>query len=133
MRNVTKKIQKAAKKHKKNINNENKIVYFPLQIIYSLPDNKMLGEEIDFISAISPSQHQASIKVCEVVYHADDRIIELDIAFAAPSLDICVQACTDLLTESTILSAAECFFQPNTRSQKLINQIWHDEHTNTNA
>lgn len=137
MRNITKKIQKAAKEHKKNISNENKLVYFPLQVIYSLPDNKMLGEEINFISAICLSatayHHDVSIKVCELTYHADDRILELDIAFAAPSLDSCIKACTDLLNCPTFPSAAECFFQPNKRSQNLIIHIWRDEHANINA
>lgn len=102
-----------------------------MQPIYYL-DNLSLAEEIknmyDLCSTIASSNPKISMKLCEIIYHEDDQIIEFDITFAAKAIESCSKACLDLLNHYAFSKAAECTFEANSRSEKLLMQIWRDEH-----
>ena len=105
--------------------------FLSMQVLFSLHE-KTLSEEIENLTAIIYSatayQIDASCKICEIIYHEDDQIVEFDIAFAAPKQDACIKACSDLITCCSFPTYAELAYIQNPRSAKLIAQIWREEH-----
>lgn len=121
-----------AKKIKEQTNSKTQSLHFlSMQVLFSLHD-KTFAEEIENLTAIIYSatayQIDASCKICEIIYHEDDQIVEFDIAFAAPKQDACIKACSDLITCCSFPSYAELAYIKNPRSEKLIAQIWREEH-----
>lgn len=121
-----------AKKIKEQTTSKTQSLHFlSMQVLFSLHD-KTLAEEIENLTAIIYSatayQIDASCKICEIIYHEDDQIVEFDIAFAAPKQDACIKACSDLITCCSFPSYAELAYIKNPRSEKLIAQIWREEH-----
>lgn len=114
-----------------NSRNHQGLHFLSMQVLFSLLD-KTLAEEIENLTAIIYSatayQIDASCKICEEIYHEDDQIVEFDIAFAAPKQDACIKACSDLIACCSFPTYAELAYIKNPRSEKLIAQIWRDEH-----
>ena len=127
MKKRNKKLNKSSFK----ISKHNNLYFLSMQVFFCL-DDKTLAEEIESMMAISYSgtaYHIDSIcKVCEVAYHEDDKIVEFDIAFAAPKYEDCIKACSDLMGCGCFPINAECTFIPNKRSEKLISLLWHEKH-----
>ena len=132
MKKTNFKLTKLSKKIKEQPTSKTQSLHFlSMQVIFSLHE-KTLAEEIENLSAIIYSatayQIDASCKICEVIYHEDDQIVEFDITFAAPKQDACIKACSDLITCCSFPTYAELAYIQNPRSAKLIAQIWREEH-----
>ena len=132
MKKTNFKLTKLSKKIKEQATSKTQSLHFlSMQVIFSLHE-KTLSEEIENLTAIIYSatayQIDASCKICEIIYHEDDQIVEFDIAFAAPKQDACIKACSDLVTCCSFPSYAELAYIKNPRSEKLIAQIWREEH-----
>lgn len=110
-------------------NNKSGLCFLSMQVIFCLSD-KTLAEEIESMMAITfhgtSCQTKSICKMCEVTYHEDDQIVEFDICFAAPKYENCINACSDLMICGYIPENAECIFERNQRSEKLIFQLWHE-------
>ncbi len=65
-------------------------------------------------------------KACEIIYHADDEIIEFDLCFVSPRYQNCIKACGDLMNCCAFPENAECLFERNLRNEKFAAQIWHE-------
>lgn len=125
-------LTKLSKKIKEQPTSKTQSLHFlSMQVLFSLHE-KTLSEEIENLTAIIYSatayQIDASCKICEIIYHEDDQIVEFDIAFAASKQDACIKACSDLVTCCSFPSYAELAYIKNPRSEKLIAQIWREEH-----
>lgn len=113
------------------VKNPYNLCFLSMQALYCL-DRHTLAEEINNIyticSVVASDNPNVSMKLCEIIYHEDDQIIEFDITFAAKAKELCSKACLDLLNHYTFPKAAECIFEANSRSEKLLTQIWRDDH-----
>ena len=129
MKQLNSKLRKAYSKSK--FKNPYNLCFLSMQVLYCL-DKHTLAEEIknmyDLCSAITSSNPGCSMKICEIIYHEDDQIVEFDITFAAKAKELCSKACLDLLNHNAFPKAAECTFEANSRSEKLLTQIWRDDH-----
>lgn len=129
MQQLNSKLGKAYAKIK--VKNPYNLYFLSVQPIYCL-DKLSLTEEIknmyDLCSAIASSNPGCSMKICEIIYHEDDQIVEFDITFAAKAKESCSKACSELLNHNAFPKAAECTFEVNSRSEKLLTQIWRDDH-----
>lgn len=129
---TTKFIEMIQKNQVKKITRKQGLYFLSMQVIWTLPDNKTLAEEIANMMAITYSEtvyHTESIcKVCEVVYHEDDQIIEFDICFTAPKYADCIKACSDLMDCNLFPKDAECIFERNQRSEQLLSQLWREQY-----
>ena len=118
-------------KHKEEKVTKKQDLYFlSMQVIWTLPDDKTLTDEIESMMAITYSGTAYHIETictaCEIVYHADDQIIEFDLCFVSPKYQDCIKACADLMNCGCFPSKAECIFERNPRSEKFAAQIWHE-------
>ena len=129
MKQLNSKLRKAYSKSK--VKNPYNLCFLSMQVLYYL-DKHTLAEEIsnmyDLCSAITSSNPGCSMKICEIIYHEDDQIVEFDITFAAKAKELCSKACLDLLNHYAFPKAAECTFEANSRSEKLLTQIWREDH-----
>ena len=82
----------------------------------------------EICSAVASSNPNIAMKICEIIYHEDNQIIEFDITFAAKAKELCSKACLELLNHKAFPKAAECTFEANFRSEKLLTQILRDDH-----
>ena len=117
--------------NKSKVKNPYNLCFLSMQVLYCL-DKHTLAEEIknmyDLCSAITSSNPSYSMKICEIIYHEDDQIVEFDITFAAKAKELCSKACLELLNHNAFPKAAECTFEANPRSEKLLTQIWRENH-----
>lgn len=129
MKQLNSKLRNAYNKSK--VKNPYNLCFLSMQAIYCL-DKLSLAEEInnmyEICSAVVSSNPNISMKICEIIYHEDDQIIEFDITFAAKAKELCSKACLDLLNHNAFPKAAECTFEANPRSEKLLTQIWREDH-----
>lgn len=136
MKKLNKKLNKMYQKSKKKPHNKSGLCFLSMQVLFCL-DAKTLAEEIESMMAISFSgtaYHIESLcKVCEVSYHEDDQIVEFDICFAAPKYEDCIKACSDLMGCGCFPEKSECIFERNPRSEKLVSQLWHEQHDKKTA
>ncbi len=112
-------------------NNKSGLCFLSMQVLFCLSE-KTLAEEIESMMSITflgtSHQNKSICKVCEVTYHEDDQIVEFDICIAAPKYEDCIKACSDLMIGGYIPENAECIFERNQRSEKLISQLWHEHY-----
>ena len=124
-----KKFNKQINKISSKPNNKSGLCFLSMQVLFCLSE-KTLAEEIESMMSIAfhgtSYQIKSICKVCEVTYHEDDQIVEFDICFAAPKYENCIKACSDLMIGGYIPENAECIFERNQRSEKLIFQLWHE-------
>ena len=129
MKQLNSKLRNAYNKRK--VKNPYNLCFLSMQVIYCL-DKLSLAEEIknmyDLCSAIASSNPGCSMKICEIIYHEDDQIVEFDITFAAKAKELCSNACLELLNHNAFPKTAECTFEATSRSEKLLTQIWREEH-----
>lgn len=101
-----------------------------MQVIWSLPEDTTLAEEIEKMMSITFSGIAYNIeticKACEIIYHADDEIIEFELCFVSPKYQDCIKACADLMNCGCFPNEAECLFERNLRNEKFAAQIWHE-------
>lgn len=101
-----------------------------MQVIWSLPEDTTLAEEIEKMMSITYSGTAYHIETicttCEIVYHADDQIIEFELCFVSPKYQDCIKACADLMNCGCFPNEAECLFERNLRNEKFAAQIWHE-------
>ena len=116
---------------KSKFKNPYNLCFLSMQVLYCL-DKHTLAEEIknmyDLCSAIAFSNPGCSMKICEIIYHEDDQIVEFDITFAAKAKELCSKVCLELLNHNAFPKAAEFSFEANPRSEKLLTQIWREDH-----
>lgn len=116
---------------KSKVKNPYNLCFLSVQPIYCL-DKLSLTEEIsnmyEICSAVASSNPNIAMKICEIIYHEDNQIIEFDITFAAKAKELCSKACLELLNHKAFPKAAECTFEANFRSEKLLTQILRDDH-----
>ena len=66
--------------------------FLSMQVIWSLPEDTTLSEEIEKMMSITFSGIAYNIeticKACEIIYHADDEIIEFDLCFVLSLIHI---------------------------------------------
>lgn len=109
MKQLNSKLHNAYSKSK--VKNPYNLCFLSVQPIYCL-DKLNLAEEIknmyDLCSTIASSNPNISMKLCEIIYHEDDQIIEFDITFAAKAKELCSKAYLDLLNYYAFPKAAEC-------------------------
>lgn len=65
-------------------------------------------------------------KICDVHYTADDTVLELDVAFAAYTLEECYKACYNMFRYPDMQLHWEYCIEANNRSEKYMYQIWRD-------
>ena len=111
-------------KHKEEkVTKKQELRFLSMQVIWTLPDDKTLAEEIESMMAITYSGTAYHIETictaCEIIYQADDQIIEFE-------YQDCIKACADLMNCGCFPSEAECLFECNPRSEKFAAQIWHE-------
>ncbi len=106
------------------------LCFLSMQVIWTLPDEKTLAEEIESMMAITYSGTAYHIETicttCEIIYHADDQIIEFELCFVSPKYQDCIKACADLMNCGCFPAEAECLFEHNQRNEKFAAQIWHE-------
>ena len=104
--------------------------FLSMQVIWSLPEDTTLSEEIEKMMSITFSGIAYNIeticKACEIIYHADDEIIEFDLCFVSPRYQNCIKACGDLMNCCAFPENAGCLFERNLRNEKFAAQIWHE-------
>lgn len=104
--------------------------FLSIQVIWSLPEDTTLAEEIEKMMSITYSGTAYHIETicttCEIVYHADDQIIEFELCFVSPKYQDCIKACADLMNCGCFPNEAECLFERNLRNEKFAAQIWHE-------
>ena len=104
--------------------------FLSMQVIWSLPEDTTLAEEIEKMMSITFSGIAYNIeticKTCEIIYHADDEIIEFELCFVSPKYQDCIKACADLMNCGCFPNEAECLFERNLRNEKFAAQIWHE-------
>lgn len=127
MKNTNKEVNKIYSK----FNNKSGLCFLSMQVLFCLND-KTLAEEIESMMSITflgtSHQNKSICKVCEVTYHEDDQIVEFDICIAAPKHEDCIKTCSYLMRCGCIPKNAECIFEDNQRSEKLISQLWHEHY-----
>lgn len=131
MSDLTPKFTEINQKYKEEkVTRKQDLCFLSMQVIWTLPDDKTLAEEIESMMAITYSGTAYHIETictaCEIIYHADDQIIEFELCFVSPKYQDCIKACSDLMNCGCFPAEAECLFERNQRNEKFAAQIWHE-------